>query len=54
MTQGVMELREKEGDGAFHPSIQYFLGKLAFYWYVWKKAVFVVCSDSYNNWSAKN
>ncbi|XP_022804148.1 pyruvate dehydrogenase (acetyl-transferring) kinase isozyme 3, mitochondrial-like isoform X2 [Stylophora pistillata] len=25
MAQGIMELRQKEGDDAFHPSIQYFL-----------------------------
>ena len=26
--QGIMELREKEGDDAFHPSIEYFLGNV--------------------------
>ena len=26
--QGIMELREKEGDDAFHPSIEYFLGNM--------------------------
>ncbi|PFX11955.1 [Pyruvate dehydrogenase (acetyl-transferring)] kinase isozyme 2, mitochondrial [Stylophora pistillata] len=28
MAQGIMELREKEGDDAFHPSVQYFLGAI--------------------------
>ena len=26
-----MELREKEGDDAFHPSIEYFLGNVNYY-----------------------
>lgn len=36
-----MELRERDGDGAFHPSIEYFLGKHTFYCCVLKKAFFV-------------
>lgn len=40
-----MELRERDGDGAFHPSIEYFLGKHTFYCCVLKKAFFVFCSD---------
>lgn len=35
-----MELRERDGDGAFHPSIEYFLGKHTFYCCVLKKAFF--------------